>query len=173
MVALAYYALYHLCMTGIPDTDFGALGFFLADYATVESGKVYASGGFWNRLRFTSFPATYTFSVVAVLSVPWRANHQLHDFRVKFIDADGTVGAGELAGEIQVGAPPEAKVGDPTVVPVAATVNNFTFERPGDYAAVLEIDGSEISRSSFRALQSLQASGPSGSVHRGAPADPS
>jgi hypothetical protein len=156
----AYYIVYCLCMTE-PETDLYAVAFFLADHAVVENGKVYTNGAFWNRQALPSFPAVSTFSVVAVLHVPWRAYHQTHKFTVWFEDADARRIAGQLDGEFQVGAAPEMKVGDPTIMPFAATVANFTLERAGDFAAVLAVDGTEIARWSFRATQVFGGAEPS------------
>jgi hypothetical protein len=135
------------------DTDIYAPAFFLADHAAVESGKVYTSGAFWNRLNFPSFPAVIHFGVVAVLNVPWRAYHQQHKFAVSFEDEDGRAIAGELGGEFTVGASPDMKVGDETIMPISAMVNNFTVGKAGTYAALLTVDGQEIARWSFRAAQ--------------------
>src|SRR6266545_519243 len=110
------------------DTDFRPLAFFVADHAAVENGKLYVNGGFWNRLAFPSFPAMLSFSIVAVVEVPWRAYHQPHKFTVRFEDADGHPISGFLEGEFQVGAAAELKRGDPTPLPFAAQVNNFAFQ---------------------------------------------
>ena len=138
-----------------PDTDLHADAFFLADHAAVESGKLYVSGGFWNQLGFSNFPQAYTFSVAAVLHVPWRAYHRAHKFAVWFEDADGKRLGGQLDGEFQVGAAANMKVGDPTIMPFAGTVSNFPIPSAGDYAAVLSVDGTELSRWVFRARQIL------------------
>lgn len=78
-----------------------AAAFFLADHASVESGKVYANGAFWNRLNFPTYH----------------------------------------------------KVGDDSIIPLAMPVSNIVLERAGDNAAVLAIDGAEVSRWHFGALQ--------------------
>ncbi len=140
-------------MTDSLETDLHARAFFLADHAAVENGKLYANGAFWNRLAFPSFPAVYTFSVIAVLHIPWRAYHRPHRFSVWFEDADRRRMTGQFEGDFTVGSSPEMRVGDPTIMPLAATVGNFTFPQPGDYAAVLSVDGTEIARWSFRATQ--------------------
>lgn len=140
-------------MTSAPETDLRAEVFFLADHAAVESGKLYCSGGCWNRLGFPAFPTVFTFSVAAVLHVPWRAYHRDHKFAVWFENADGARLGGEMAGEFKVGAAPEMKVGDPTLLPFAGVISNFTFPKPDDYAAVLSVDGAEIARWPFRVAQ--------------------
>lgn len=135
------------------DTDIYAAGFLLADHAAVENGKLYVQGGFWNRLRFPTFPAVTHFGVAAVLIVPWRAYHQTHRFSIWFEDPDGNRFGGELEGEFQVGTAPDMKVGDETVMPISAMINNFAIERPSDLAAVLAVDGLELARFKFRAVQ--------------------
>lgn len=148
------------------DTDIYSPAFFMADHAAVESGKVYSNGAFWNRLQFPGFPAVTHFAIVAVLNIPWRAYHQMHKFSVWFEDADAKRVAGEIGGEFSVGTAPDMKVGDETIMPIAAMVNNFTLSNAGDYAAVLAVDGQEISRWKFRAmllpagLQASQGHGP-------------
>jgi hypothetical protein len=144
------------------DTDLYAAAFFVADHAVVESGKVYVNGAFWDRLRFPSFPMVFSFAVVAVLHVPWRAHHQRHNFVIHFMDADAKPLAARVEGGFQVGAAAEMAVGDPSILPFAAVVGNFVFERAGTYTAVLEVDGTEIARWPMRADQALQASLPSG-----------
>lgn len=146
----------------VPEIDLRAEAFFLADHAAVESGKVYVNGAFWNRLNFVSFPAVSTFSVVAVLHVPWRAYHRAHKFSVWFEDADGQRMPGEFEGEFQIGTAPDMKVGDPTIMPIAAVVGNFTFPRAADYSAVLQVDGAEIARWPFRTVQVFLPTMPSG-----------
>lgn len=142
------------------ETDIFAPAFFMADHATVESGKVYTNGAFWNRLNFPGFPAVTHFAVVAVLNIPWRAYHQNHKFLVWFEDADAKRLPGEIGGEFTVGAAPDMKVGDATTMPIAAMVNNFAIAQAGDYAAVLSVDGLEIARWPFRANQQFMSMQP-------------
>lgn len=134
-------------------TDLHADAFFTADHAAVENGKLYVNGGFWNRLGLPSFPAVHTFSVGVVLHIPWRAHHQHHSFAISFEDADGQTTTNRLEGTFQSGTAPDMRPGDFTEFPLAANVGNFVFQRPGDYAAVLHLDGTEISRWRFRATQ--------------------
>ena len=134
-------------------TDLHAVAFFMADHASVESGKVYANGAFFTRLRFATFPAVSNFSVVVVIEVPWREHHAPHSFSIRFEDADARPLFGDLQGEFRVGTAPDAKVGDQTLVPMAAAVTNCKFPNPGDYVAVLRIDGAEAERLAFRVVQ--------------------
>jgi hypothetical protein len=134
-------------------TDLYAEAFFTADHAEAVGGKLYVNGGFWTRLNFPSFPTVLTFSICAVLHIPWRAHHQKHTFAIFFEDADGQSAATRLEGDFQTAALPDMRAGDFSELPIAATVGNYVFQRPGDYAAVLHIDGTEIARWRVRAVQ--------------------
>ncbi|PJI84723.1 DUF6941 family protein [Luteimicrobium subarcticum] len=140
---------------------------FLADHAAVESGKLYVNGGCWNRLTFPDFPASVTFSVVAVILVPWRDTSS-HEFTVRFEDPDGSPLGAVLSGELTAGTPDDAHAGDPTLVPITAVIDHFTVERPGDYTVVLEVDGERKNDWSFRVLHLVEDDG-----HGGAFPDPS
>lgn len=144
----------------IPETDLFATAFFLADHAAVENGKVYVNGGFWNQMQFASFPAASSFSIVGVINVPWSAQNQPHRFTVSFTDADGHPIPGEFAGEFHITPNPEAAIGEPFLMPIAATANGFTFQGPGHYSAKLEIDGEELSRWGFKVNLAGQQGGP-------------
>lgn len=150
--------------------DLHAEAFFTADHAVVESGKLYVNGGFWSRLNFQSFPVVHNFAVCVVLHIPWRAHHQRHSFAITFEDADGQTTTNRAEGQFQMGTPPDARTGDATVVPLAVTVNGFVLQRPGDYSAVLFVDGTEVSRWRFRAVQVFGL--PGGPPPQGAGGDP-
>ena len=134
----------------IPETDLYATAFFLADHAAVENGKVYVNGGFFNQMQFATFPAAATFSVVGILNIPWSAQNQPHRFAVHFTDADGHQLDGEFSGEFQVTPNPEAGIGDPFLMPIAANANGFVFQGAGHFSAVLLVDGEELSRWGFK-----------------------
>jgi hypothetical protein len=139
-------------------TDLFAAAFFIADHAVVESGKLYVHGGAWNRAAYSSYPAVQALSIAAVLHIPWRAHGQTHTFLIEFEDADGQKVGGRLEGRFQAQTPPDARTGEYSVVPVAAQLGGFVIPRPGDYAAVLQVDGTEIDRWQFRAVQTFEVS---------------
>ncbi|MGB9376930.1 MAG: hypothetical protein WCB04_05380 [Mycobacteriales bacterium] len=128
------------------DSDVTSLAFFLADFAAVESGKAYVSGGFWDRIAVPEFPSAAFFSVVAVIRVPWDAYDVVHNFAITVHDADGAELAPGFDGQFQVSGALHLRVGDPTIMPVTATIPGMSFAAPGDYAFVLQIDGAEIDR---------------------------
>lgn len=103
---------------------------------------------------FPSFPAVQpAFGVVAVIEVPWRAYHQDHRFSIGLQDEDGKSLPLNIEGEFRVGAAPDLRKGDPSMVSVAVGVNNLTLERPGDYSFTMAIDGLEVARYPVRAVQ--------------------
>lgn len=145
-------------------TDFQVVGFFPADHAAVVEGKVYANGAFWDMLRFPSFPQVLpSMSLVTVLRVPYRAYHQDHTITLLLEDTDRQPLGLKVEGGFRVGSEPHMRVGDPTLLPLAVNVNGLTFERPGDYAFKLEVDGSELERYAFRVVQVVgPVTGPAG-----------
>jgi hypothetical protein len=130
-----------------------ACAFFLADHAVVENGKLYVNGGFWNLVNSATYPVARSFAVAAVLHIPWRRHHQGHAFAVTFQDADGGKLAARFDGQFRVGTTPSMRVGDFTIMPIAAFVTNFVLDRPGDYAALLEVNDAELGRWRFRAVE--------------------
>lgn len=135
-------------------TDFRVLAFFAADHAQAEGGKVYVNGGFWDQLRFPTYPSIVpSLALVAVLEVPYRAYHQDHSFRLGMEDADGNVLPLEATGNFRIGAKPDLRVGDPTLMPIAIPIAGLKIDKPGDYAFTLSIDGAELERYQVRAIQ--------------------
>ena len=135
-------------------TDFRVLAFFAADHAQAVGGKVYVNGGFWTRLRFPTYPSIVpSLALVGVVEVPYQAYHEDHSFRLGMEDADGNVLQLEATGTFRVGAEPDLRVGDPTLMPIAIPITGLKIDRPGDYAFTLSINGAEIARYQVRAVQ--------------------
>lgn len=149
--------------------DIQASAFFLADHAVVENGKLYVNGGFWNQVYSAEYPVVRAFALAAVLHIPWRKHHQGHGFAVTFEDADKRPLSARFEGQFRVDTSPSMRVGDFTVMPVAAFVTNFVLDRPGDYAALLEVDGMDLARWRFRAIE---ARDPAAGTQAGAGAAP-
>ncbi|MCU1673499.1 MAG: hypothetical protein JWN77_1612 [Frankiales bacterium] len=128
-------------------TTFSALGFFPADHAAAESGKVYASGAYWSTLRFPSFPAALPgAALVAVLEQPFHAAHADHEFLIAMEDADGQRQALEIRGEFRAAPGIDSRYGEPNVIPITVPLYGLPFDAPGDYVFVLEVDGAELAR---------------------------
>ena len=146
-------------MTQVEETTraiegFKALGFFPADYAASESGKVYASGGYWSVLRFPAFPATLpACTIVAVLQQPFHAAYADHQFAMGLEDSDGAPLGLDVQGAFRASPGDDARYGEPGVIPFAVPLYGLRFDRPGDYAFVLKVDGGEIARYAFHVVQ--------------------
>jgi len=134
--------------------DFKALGFFPADYAAAESGKVYASGAYWSTLHFQTFPAVLpSASLVAVVQQPFAAAHADHEFAITLEDADGKPQALEIRGSFRAAPSLESRYGEPNVIPITVPLFGLPFEGPGDFSFVLSIDGRELARYPIHVLQ--------------------
>jgi hypothetical protein len=128
-------------------TTFSALGFFPADHAAAESGKVYASGAYWSTLRFPSFPAVLpATALVAVLEQPFHAAHADHEFVIAMEDADGRRQTLEIRGQFRAAPGLDSKYGESNVIPITVPILGLPFDAPGDFAFVLEVDGAELAR---------------------------
>jgi len=85
--------------------------------------------------------------------VPSRAYLEDHSITVGMIDADNNTLPLRIEGNLRVGASPNLRPGDPTIVPMDFPLNGMTIEHAGDYWFVLYIDGHEKARYGIRALQ--------------------
>ena len=141
-------------MTPGDPTTFSALGFFPADYAAAESGKVYASGAYWNTLRFPTFPAALpAAALVAVLQQPFHAAHADHEFVIALEDADGRRMPPEISGQFRAAPGLDSKYGEPNGIPIVVPIFGLPFEAPGDFAFLLHVDGVELARYPIHVVQ--------------------
>lgn len=137
---------------------FRALGFFAADYAAVESGKLYVSGGYWTVLRFAAFPATIpSCALAAVIQVPFHANQADHRFYIGLEDSERRLLPLRIEGDFRIAPGIDSRYGEPAVIPFAAPVHGLTFEQPGDYSFFLRVDDVVLSRYHFRVIQTAAA----------------
>ena len=134
---------------------FHALGFFPADHAAAESGKVYASGAYWGTLHFPSFPAVLpTMALVAVVQQPFSAAHADHEFAIALEDADGKEQGLDIRGSFRAAPGLESRYGEPNVIPITVPIHGLPFTAAGDFAFVLRVDGTELARYPIRVIQS-------------------
>lgn len=141
---------------------FKALGFFPADHAAAESGKVYANGAYWTLLRFREFPAVLPgMALVAVLQQPFHASLADHTFAMTMQDSDGNdLPTVQVQGQFRASLSPDVKDGDPGVLPFAVPLHGLKFERPGSYAFVFSVNDKELARYPFQVIQLFAAKGP-------------
>jgi len=153
---------------GRPLSGFETAAFFAADHASVENGKAYVNGGFWDSIFQVSYPAQISVSLVAVLRVPTEADSANHKFTVEMEDAaHNKLPSLKIEGEFRVRAAPTLEPGEPSVLPIAIPLNGLNIERAGVYWFVLSVNGDEIDRFRVRAvqgglmpMQQLEASNP-------------
>jgi|SRR5262245_10235946 len=148
---------------GERSTRFRARGFFPADFAAVESGKVYASGAYWSLLRFETFPAVLpSMALTAVVEVPFHAYQADHAVEMSLVDLDDKPLGLKVEGTVRSAPGIEAKYGAPGLVPIIVPVQGLRFDEPGDYSFVLKVDSSEIDRYKFSVIQVASVRAPSG-----------
>ena len=141
-------------MTNGLQPSFGLVALFAADHAEAVNGKVYVNGGFWNRLSYPQYPAVVaTMSLVAVVEIPFHEYQEDHGFALSMVDADGNTLPLKVEGQFRVGASPDLRRGDPTLMPLAVPITGLRIEKPGDYSFTLAIDGGELGRYQIRATQ--------------------
>lgn len=117
------------------------VAFFAADHVAQANGKLYVSGGFFHILRYPSYPSVLqTLGIGLALRVPWHCYQENHTFRITMIDGDGKELPVRIEGEFRVGADPQLRHGDPSVIAFGATVTNLIIERTGDYRLLLTLD---------------------------------
>jgi hypothetical protein len=131
-----------------------ASAFFAADHVEPVGGKLYVNGGFFNMLRFPSYPAIVpTLGIGASLIIPWHAYQQDHRFVVTLHDEDWRELPLRIEGNFRVGADILLRHGDPSVINIGGTVTNVVFERPGHYHLRLQVDGEDLSRWDLQVIQ--------------------
>lgn len=133
---------------------FSARGFFPADFAVAESGKVYASGAYWSLLRFQTFPAVLpTMALVAVIEVPFHAHQADHTVEMSLAHSDNTPPSLRVQGGFRTAPAIEQESGTPGVAPIIVPVQGLRFDRPGLYSFTLKVDEEEIARYPFSVIQ--------------------
>ena len=138
-----------------PRATLGALAFFLADHAVVESGKLYVHGGYGVDIAGPAFPLTTPASLVAVLAIPWGEHDVGHALSVRLADQDGIALPFEVRATFRSGTTPFMDQGDPSILPLAFRLL-LSLPQPGRYCFTLSVDEEELDRYSFRVRQVSQ-----------------
>lgn len=122
--------------------------FFLADHAEAINGKLYVTGGCWDRIFVPTVPVKHNhLSVVFALVVPWTSTNEKHALEIGCEDAEGTSALpGPLKGNFEVGRPPGWRPGDDATVIGVFHINDLPVTKEGRYSFVLKIDEQEIAR---------------------------
>ncbi len=126
--------------------------FFLADHAEAVNGKLYVTGGCWDRLFAVTLPTLHPHLSVAVsLLVPWQATNEKHELELALLDADGNSSLpGKIGSAFEVGRPPGWRPGDDSNLVAVFHLNMIPFNTRGTYTFLLSVDGTEIGRTSLK-----------------------
>ncbi len=129
--------------------------FFLADHAEAINGKLYVTGGCWDRIFVGNLPAIHNhLSVVFSLLVPWTATNEKHVLDIQLVDAEErSVLPSEIKGEFEVGRPPGWRPGDDASMVGVFNINGLKFDKAGDYSFLLKVDAQEIARTALKIQQ--------------------
>lgn len=131
------------------DVDF----LILADGAQVAGDKLYVLGGGWTVVWSREFPVKHPAAIAIGMMVPWPETNQRHTLEVVLVTGDGTqVGSPLVAGEFEVGRPAGTPAGAAQRFMMAAGVE-FDLAAPGSHEIVVRVDGTDVKRASFHALQ--------------------
>jgi len=122
--------------------------FFLADHAEAVNGKLYVTGGCWDRILAAQLPAQHAhLSVVFAVQVPWTATNEKHALELGLVDADGQSALpNKVGGEFEVGRPPGWRPGDDAMLVGVFNLNGLPLAKAGTYNFVLSIDGTEVAK---------------------------
>lgn len=138
------------------------LNAILCDTATTSEGKLFIHGGGWNTLNVGgNFPIKHPqMGLALVLSVPYTETNRHHRLTIQLKGEDGEVipfgvDAGgkprtTVVAQFNVGRPPHLQAGDAQDVAFAVNFNQMSFEAPGKYTFVLELNGTEAGLLPFR-----------------------
>ncbi len=129
--------------------------FFVADHAEAINGKLYVTGGCWDRIFAPVIPAIHNhLSIVFSITVPWTATNEKHQLEIVLEDADGaSLLPSEIKGEFEVGRPPGWRPGDDATMVGVFNINGLKFEKAGRHAFVLKIDGQDVARTGLDVQQ--------------------
>ena len=130
------------------DIDFA----ILADGAEVAGEKLFVLGGGWTLIWTREMPATHRGSVSVGIRVGWQETNQRHSLGIEIRDADGNLVQEIARGEFEAGRPPGIKPGSDQLVMLAANVD-FKLETLGDFAVVIEVDGTEMKRLPYQVVR--------------------
>lgn len=126
----------------------------LADGAEAAAGKIYILGGGWTTVAIPAFPAGYRMSITFGIRVGWNETNERHTFRAAIETADAAPIVEAANGAFEAGRPPGLKPGVDQVV-LISTACELALTGPGDFVAVLDVDGERMKRLPFYIIQGV------------------
>lgn len=130
----------------------------LCDHAEVADGKLFVNGGGWDQISANGGPT----GIAVLVQVPWVNTNEQKKITVSLMDHDGrSVTGASPAGEtpikfeitFEVGRPPGVPHGSDVGVPFALNFPPLALTPAQSYYWLVEIDGEEVGRASFRTRQ--------------------
>ena len=120
----------------------------LADHAAVVQGKLYLSGGGWDRVSPAEFPHQMMIGIAAGIRVPYTETDNAHSVGIRLESGSNAEALVEIQGELEVGRPPGSR-GMDVLIPMAFNLP-VTFSEPGDLVLIASVDGRESKRHQVR-----------------------
>jgi hypothetical protein len=128
----------------------------LADSAQVVGNKLYLLGGGWDVLNVvTGFPVQQQCSVALSVRVPWNETNEKHTVEVEGLSEQPSTEQSKslfkVEGQFEVGRPTGIRPGQDQRVQLAIGVN-LSLEGPGTNVIIARIEGQEMRRINFNAV---------------------
>ncbi len=128
---------------------------FLANSTEVQRGLLYVLGGGWTRtwaLPGVEYPFEKSLSTSVLIRVGWNETNQDHTFELSTRDDDEQPIAELVKGGFKVGKPVDLTQGASQLVALSGE-QTVKLPKPGIYHVVISIDGTEMKRIDFEALE--------------------
>lgn len=119
---------------------------FICDYALEAGGKVHAVGIGWTNIQTSLMPVTHSTMTLVVRLSGSIAEAGTKEVGLKLIDADGANVLAPFEREVEFVVDPPALEGQMNIV---ANFNAVMFEKYGQYAFHVLVQGTEMARVPF------------------------
>lgn len=140
----------------------------LCEHAEATDGKHFIAGGGVSNISVPAVGAQPgplvlpRFAIALAVDIPYGATGETHTVRVAIEDADGhPLLPQPMESQLEVGRPPGFRQDDWVTPKMAYNIQSLAFPKEGIYSVVVDLDGTESARQSFRivkvqAMQPLQ-----------------
>lgn len=140
----------------------------LCNHAEAQNNLLYVSGGGIDRAYVpanTSGPWNINLAIGINISVPWNETNNEHTLTVDLVDFDShpvlvpngidTVAPVHVEAKFNVGRPPTLEIGESQSISLAINLPSLPIPAIGNYSFILEVDGTEFRRLSYRVVTGL------------------
>jgi hypothetical protein len=142
----------------------------LCNHAEVQNNLLYVSGGGIDRVGVPGNipgPWNINLAIGMNISVPWTETNKEHVVTVDLVDFDShpvlipsgveTVSPLRVEMKFNVGRPPTLEVGESQSISLAINLPALPISEIGNYSFILNVDGSELRRLSYRVVKGPNA----------------